>query len=725
MKMKDRTLLFFAAVCCAGTLAAAEPPPGSPSGGEDQNLETGKLVELNRNLLEKLSSSLVEADYFLKQDETGQRPEIQIGYLCPSCNSMHYNDTSTQIANERPWTTPGYAIASNEFIASDVGLLPDWYSRLEIRFGAKSYPAAVVGHYPERRCVLIRTEQPVPGIRPLQFQPEWKGKLFAFFTADEDGVRLAGTIPYSPTRIERQISTGKEWLKTPPNSLLVTPEGTVVALSMTDLLPFGAELFQPPSRWKFVPEEKWNAQLTALEKMLKENFFAATVRFSVEARKARLYQIEEQRREADAVAMRLPDGNVFINLLLSPTETARINRIILQVGDKTVTAKFVGSLPRFGGFVAKPESPLPGKGIEISSEDITTFRKQSIPTASIRVFGRRLDLRVIPEWLDQFEHGFRNTVFPSIPRGDSSYLFSPDGRLLALPLARRTLERQYGNGNFGTENAQLLAGELQNFDPDNIPRAPGAGNAWLGVDFQKLDENLARANRVSEFTRNGECGLLVTRVLPDSPAAKAGVKVGDILLGIQLPGQMLNLFEGYEFEEENMPFPWAQYDQIPAEYYDEIPTPWKGLDNALNQRFSQAGIGRKIKLSVISGGKVGQRDLTVSAAPENFDTTKKFNDAALGLSVANLTFEVRDYFKLKPEENGVVISRVRPGERAAVAGLKPYEIILSVNDTPVKNIEEFQKLTRNGGELKFTVRRFNKNRIVTITGEPRNSAAKK
>lgn len=72
-----------------------------------------------------------------------------------------------------------------------------------------------------------------------------------------------------------------------------------------------------------------------------------------------------------------------------------------------------------------------------------------------------------------------------------------------------------------------------------------------------------------------------------------------------------------------------------------------------------------------------------------------------------------------------MISRVRPGERAAVAGLKPYEIILSVNDTPVKNIEEFQKLTRNGGELKFTVRRFNKNRIVTITGEPRNSAAKK
>lgn len=113
----------------------------------------------------------------------------------PLRNSMHYNDTSTQIANERPWTTPGYAIASNEFIASDVGLLPDWYSRLEIRFGAKSYPAAVVGHYPERRCVLIRTEQPVPGIRPLQFQPEWKGKLFAFFTADEDGVRLAGTIP--------------------------------------------------------------------------------------------------------------------------------------------------------------------------------------------------------------------------------------------------------------------------------------------------------------------------------------------------------------------------------------------------------------------------------------------------------------------------------------------------------------------------------------------------
>ena len=115
-------------------------------------------------------------------------------------------------------------------------------------------------------------------------------------------------------------------------------------------------------------------------------------------------------------------------------------------------------------------------------------------------------------------------------------------------------------------------------------------------------------------------------------------------------------------------------------------------------------------------------DLTVSAAPENSESTKKFTDSSLGLSVANLTFEVRDYFRLKPEDSGVVISRVRAGERAAVAGLKPFEIIQSVNDTPVRNIEEFQSLTEKGGDLKFKVLRFNKTRIVTLSNVPGKTA---
>ncbi len=724
--MKFGTMLQLAALCCAGEMIAAEAVPATPA---EQSADAGELRGLNRSLLEKLSPSLVEVDYFLKEDETGQRPELRVGYLCSGCGSMHYGDATRQIAEQRPMTTPGYVLAPNEFLASDTGLLPDWYGRLEIRFGGKSYPGSITGYYPERRSVRIRTDVPIPGVRPLRFLPDWKGKLFAFFLADENGIRLAGATPYSPTRVEREVSTGREQLKMLPNTLLVNPEGEVIALSMTESFPLGDKPFAPPGEWKFVPEKERTEKLAAFGKMLEENFYPVTVRFSVETKKQRRFQSgEEQRREADAVAMRLPDGKVLINLPLPPTETARLSRITLQVGEKTVDAKFTGSLPLFGGFVALPDSPLPGKGIEFSSNDIVAFRNQPVLVAPLRVFGRKLDVRVIPGILDQFSRGFRGTVNPEIPQdSDYSYVFSPDGKLLALPLARRKLEKNYGNNaDFNTVNVQVLADELKKFDTDNIPRAKGAETAWLGADFQKLDESLARANRVSELTENGERGLLVTRIHPDSPAAKLGLKVGDILLGLQLPGQPLVVFKGYEYDRsEGRQFPWEHYDQIPAEYYDEIPTPWVGIDHALNRQLSEAGIGRKLKLAIIADGKVEFRELTVTAAPENFDSTEKFNDAGLGMSVANLTFEVRDYFKLKPGDAGVVISRVRAGGSAAVAGLKPYEIIQSVNDTPVKNIEEFKRLVENSKELKFAVRRFNATRIVTLSPDAKNNVEKK
>ena len=65
-------------------------------------------------------------------------------------------------------------------------------------------------------------------------------------------------------------------------------------------------------------------------------------------------------------------------------------------------------------------------------------------------------------------------------------------------------------------------------DPSNVPLTEQEESrlAWVGVELQPLNKELARANNVSKLTRDGQIGALVSYVYPGSPAEKAGVEVG-------------------------------------------------------------------------------------------------------------------------------------------------------------------------------------------------------
>jgi S1-C subfamily serine protease len=59
-----------------------------------------------------------------------------------------------------------------------------------------------------------------------------------------------------------------------------------------------------------------------------------------------------------------------------------------------------------------------------------------------------------------------------------------------------------------------------------------------------------------------------------------------------------------------------------------------------------------------------------------------------------------------------------------VSGIKPYELITHINDQPVTRVEDFKKLTADGGELRLAVKRMNTGRIVTVrlgTGDDKQS----
>jgi len=95
----------------------------------------------------------------------------------------------------------------------------------------------------------------------------------------------------------------------------------------------------------------------------------------------------------------------------------------------------------------------------------------------------------------------------------------------------------------------------------------------------------------------------------------------------------------------------------------------------------------------------------------------------MGLTLRDLTYEVRRYFQRKDDEPGVIISKIEQGSKASTSGLKPYEIITHVNDQPVRTVKEFQKLTDNQTELRLSVKRMAKGRQVKIILPPPKTTA--
>ena len=62
----------------------------------------------------------------------------------------------------------------------------------------------------------------------------------------------------------------------------------------------------------------------------------------------------------------------------------------------------------------------------------------------------------------------------------------------------------------------------------------------------------------------------------------------------------------------------------------------------------------------------------------------------------------------------MVVSKVEPGGTAGVAGVRPYELITHINDQAVNSVKDFETLTAAKGELRLSMKRMAKGRIVTV-----------
>jgi len=200
--------------------------------------------------------------------------------------------------------------------------------------------------------------------------------------------------------------------------------------------------------------------------------------------------------------------------------------------------------------------------------------------------------------------------------------------------------------------------------PANMVRvflsAAGTGKlvtGWIGAEGETVTADSARL-----AGRDRPGGVLVTAVTPGSPAATAGVRVGDIIVAI----------DGKDIADPGM----------------------------LRYRIATLGVGTKLDVALLRGGKAERAVLTLAKPPENPPrslTRIAGNNLLNGVTVGNLSPAFAQEIGAGLPEAGVVVTEIAAGAPVAQLGLlKPGDLIEAVNGTIVHSTGEVASAVKAG-----------------------------
>ncbi len=181
-----------------------------------------------------------------------------------------------------------------------------------------------------------------------------------------------------------------------------------------------------------------------------------------------------------------------------------------------------------------------------------------------------------------------------------------------------------------------------------------AAHGWLGVQIQDVTRQLAES-----FGMKKPQGALVSKVMPNSPAEKAGLQIGDII---------------------------TEFNGHPIEKSADLP-PMVGM----------TPISEAAKLTIIRQGSTEAIDFKVGLLPDEdqkkpLQKTETKPSNKLGITVTDLTDEQRE--ALENIKNGVLVQDVDSGT-AADAGIQPGDVILRIQNNVIRNVSDFDKIVKN------------------------------
>ena len=197
---------------------------------------------------------------------------------------------------------------------------------------------------------------------------------------------------------------------------------------------------------------------------------------------------------------------------------------------------------------------------------------------------------------------------------------------------------------------------------------------WIGVTIQRVTPEIAQSFGLKESR-----GALVSDVVPEGPAQKAGMKRGDVIV----------TFNG------------------------------KGIKNStdLPRIVAETPVGKTVDVKIIRDKKEMVIKITIEEMTEKRMAESRIHPVSdLGMRIENITPALRNELGIK-DRSGVVVTNVVPGSAADDAGIQPGDVIKEVNHHQIRNLNEYDSATGRTEESKpllFLIKRGSQTFYISI-----------
>lgn len=258
-----------------------------------------------------------------------------------------------------------------------------------------------------------------------------------------------------------------------------------------------------------------------------------------------------------------------------------------------------------------------------------------------------------------------STARPQVVAGD--VVVAVDGQPVAtlaalearLAEARKRTKEPAAGGGEGRVLLKLLRGDQEILTLVRLPETRTGRwggelpRAWLGILTQVVTAELAEA-----LGRPGTRGYRVSEVYPWTNAARAGLRVGDLLVGL----------DGEEFTASR------------SQDADD-------LRRAVEQR----RIGDTLRLAIVRDGHEHEISVQLESRPAASEETRRSRQEEFEVAVRDLTLLDRSDNHWERDQGGVLVADVTSGGWAHMAGLRIDDLVLSLNGGPVGDVAQFEK----------------------------------